>query len=226
MSKKIVSAFSKLKRKLQGTREFDVGARFTEVFEKNLFNGGESRSGIGSSLDQTRRLRAELPKLLSEIGVQTFLDAPCGDCHWIALLDWTKIKYTGADVVPALIERNRTRLEGRGMQFTAADLCSDSLPRADVIFCRDCWVHLSYRQIKMCVENFRRSGAEYLMTTTFTARSKNKNLGDRIWRPLNFQAVPFCFPEPLRLLVEDCTEDEGAYRDKAMGLWRLKDLPA
>jgi hypothetical protein len=30
---------------------------------------------------------------------------------------------------------------------------------------------------------------------------------------------------PQRVLVEGCTENGGAYADKALGLWRVADLP-
>ena len=38
--------------------------------------------------------------------------------------------------------------------------------------------------------------------------------------------APFNFPPPLRLVNENCTEGDGAYGDKCLGLWRLADLPA
>ena len=96
-------------QRMMGRREFDPGRRFSEIYEKNLFNGGESRSGKGSRREQTAELQRELPALLRELNVREFLDAPCGDCNWIGELDWKAVRYTGADVVPALIEANRAR---------------------------------------------------------------------------------------------------------------------
>lgn len=212
-------------KRLTGQREFDVSRRFSEIYEKNLFNGTESRSGAGSTIAQTDGVRRELPALLQELGVRSFLDAPCGDCHWIAGLDWRSVSYTGADVVPALVAANRERLRATPMQFVVADLCADDLPRADLIFCRDCWVHLTFRQVQACLANFRRSGAEYLLTTTFERNEPNLELQPgMIWRPLNLRQAPFGFPPPLRLLVEGCTEENGKFADKALGLWRLPDL--
>jgi hypothetical protein len=45
------------------------------------------------------------------------------------------------------------------------------------------------------------------------------------WRPLNLQAAPFHFPDPLALIDEKCTEDDGVYADKQLGLWSLSDIP-
>jgi SAM-dependent methyltransferase len=221
MSFSRVAAFIK---RLTGNSGFKVEERFKKIYEENIFLGTESRSGTGASLAQTERLRQELPQLLAELGVKRFLDAPCGDCHWIAELDWGTIDYTGADVVADLIQANRTRFADRKMRFIIANLCVDDLPPADLIFCRDCWVHLDYRQIRDCFRNFQRSGATYLLTTTFTSPARNRDLGGAIWRPLNLQIAPFFFPAPIKLCVEGCTENGGAYADKALGLWRLKDI--
>ncbi len=213
-----------LLRRLIGRSGFDAGRHFGKIYRENAFGGLESRSGLGSSLAETARIRQALPGLLADLGVRRLLDAPCGDCHWIGELDWQAIEYTGADVVPELIEANRARLAGRGLRFVVADLCTDDLPRSDLILCRDCWVHLDYRQIRACLRNFQRSGATFLLTTTFAARPANRDLRAAIWRPLNLQQAPLRFPAPLRLVDEGCTEGAGAYADKALGLWRLKDL--
>lgn len=211
-------------RRLAGLRHPEPKKHFTRIYEENIFGGEESRSGTGSTLQQTERLRRELPGLLTELQVRTFLDAPCGDCHWMAKLDWTGTSYTGVDVVPALIEANSARLASTNMRFVQADLCRDTLPKVDLILCRDCWVHLDYGQIMACLANFRRSGSEYLLTTTFTDHVKNDDLGGVIWRPINLQLPPFSFPPPEKLIVEGCTEEEGRFADKSLGLWRIREL--
>ena len=56
---------------------------FSKVYRNNeWWDGEESKSGPGSGLTQTRRLRQELPLLFKELGVRTLLDAPCGDFYW------------------------------------------------------------------------------------------------------------------------------------------------
>jgi hypothetical protein len=44
------------------------------------------------------------------------------------------------------------------------------------------------------------------------------------WRPLNLERPPFNFPPPAELLAEGCTEAEGRFLDKCLGLWAIKDL--
>jgi SAM-dependent methyltransferase len=220
--------FPFLAKILNRTRSVPANVRledhFGKIYQENLFGGSESRSGTGSSLEQTAKIRKKLPAMLAGFGVTSILDAPCGDAHWIAELDWSKISYTGVDIVADLIRNNQSHFAGRPLTFRTANLCADDLGCADLILCRDCWVHLDYAHIRACLGNFQRSGARYLLTTTFTGRSGNKDLGGDIWRPLNLQAPPFSFPPPLELLIEECTEEGGAYADKALGLWSLQKL--
>lgn len=217
-------SFNNLFRQLLGRSDSHLEVRFRKIYKENLFGGCESRSGTGSTREQTVVIRRELPRLLSKMKVTSLLDAPCGDCNWIQDLDWSVISYTGADIVPDLIKTNQGRFASTGMKFIAADLCTSELPLTDLIFCRDCWVHLNYAQIRSCLANFSRSGARYLLTTTFADHPVNRDLGRLIWRPLNLQAAPFGFPPPLELLNEGCTEGDGQFADKSLGLWRLKDL--
>lgn len=210
--------------RLMGRSESHLEERFLKIYRKNLFGGSESRSGTGSAREQTTVIRQELPRLLSRLKVANLLDAPCGDCNWIQELDWSVISYTGVDIVPDLIKANQERFAATGMKFIVSDLCAAELPLADLVLCRDCWVHLNYAQIRSCLDNFRRSNAKYLLTTTFADHPANRDLGRLIWRPLNLRAAPFYFPPPLELLKEGCTEEGGRFADKSLGLWPLKDL--
>ena len=64
-----------------------------------------------------------------------------------------------------------------------------------------------------------------MLTTTFPGTQTNADLGpEDIWRTLNLERPPFNLPPPVRLINEECTEDEGAYADKSLGLWLLQDL--
>jgi len=203
----------------------NVRQRFSEFYRANVFGGRESRSGEGSSLEQTAQIREQMPKLLKEIGARTFLDAPCGDLNWMRHVDLGMEQYLGIDVVAELIADNRRRYGNDSRRFSCVDLVEGIPPAADVVFCRDCLVHLSFEQAKRVLQNFKRSGSRYLLTTTFVERPENVDLdGQDVWRTLNLQLPPFNFPRPLKLINENCTEYGGAYSDKCLGLWRLSDL--
>lgn len=133
-------------------------------------------------------------------------------------------RYYGVDIVDALIEKNQAEYGGSVRQFTKRDILADPLPQAELILCRDCFVHFSNADVLRAIENFRASGAIYLLTTTFPSRRENPDIPMGRWRPLNLQAEPMCFPLPLLLLNEGCTQHSGRYADKSLGLWRIAGL--
>ncbi len=203
----------------------DLAGRFERMYETNLWSGSESRSGVGSSLAATARLRAELPQLLRTLPVRRLLDVPCGDFHWMSRVDLSAIDYVGGDIVPAAVEANQARYGGANRRFMVADLTAGPLPAADAIFCRDCLVHFSFENIARSFRVMRASGATWLLATTFTGPRENLDIIDGDWRPLNLESAPFRLPPPVATIVEECTEEGGAYSDKSIGVWRTDDLP-
>jgi glycosyltransferase involved in cell wall biosynthesis len=198
---------------------------FEEIYQKNVWGNSESHSGHGSSASATRFLRTALSQLLTDLGVKSMLDVPCGDFNWMRLLD-LRIDYFGADIVPQLIEANQRKYSRPGRAFGLLDVVKDPLPNADLVFSRDLLVHLSERDIRSALENIFDSGATYLVATTFTSRDKNLDIPTGPWRPLNLQRPPFSFPPPIRLINERCEEEGGLWADKCLGVWKISDLRA
>ncbi len=191
---------------------------FSEIYRTNTWQDLESVSGRGSTVARTGVIMSQLPSLLQELRAEILLDAACGDFNWMRYADLRGVRYIGVDVVPDLISRNRRLYETPETTFKLLDITSDLLPRADVILCRDCLIHLSFRRIHETISNFKRSDARHLLCTTHTALQENTDCADGGWRSVNLQLPPFNFPPPLKLVVED--EEAG----KCLGLWRLDDL--
>jgi hypothetical protein len=198
--------------------------RFERIYATNLWSDAESRSGPGSGLDATRVLRTELPNALRQLDAHVLLDVPCGDFTWMEHVDLRGIEYIGGDIVPSIIEANRRNHAGELRRFVELDLTRDALPDADVLFCRDCLVHLSYANIFAVLANVARSNLRFILMTSFPGRDDNNDVVDGDWRPLDFQAPPFSFPEPLLTIVEECEEEGGSYTDKSLVAWRVEDL--
>lgn len=199
---------------------------FTEVYRRNVWRGGESRSGKGSGLAHTETLRRVIPPLLEELGVATLLDASCGEFFWMKEVELGAVRYIGTDIVKDMIAENERRYGGPTRRFLCLDITRDALPRADLILCRDSLVHLNYGRALAAVANFKRSGAVHLLATTFPGRRENRDFDAALgWRPLNLQLPPFSFPPPLKLINEGYTGDDCQFPDKSLGLWRLRDLP-
>jgi hypothetical protein len=201
----------------------DLKGRFDYIFDTNLWGDDHSRSGVGSTLPETEAFRREIPLLLRDLGARSLLDVPCGDFGWLSLTE-LGVDYIGADIVEALVAQNTSRYASEQRRFVRLDLTADPLPQADVVLCRDCLVHLSYANIRRALDNVKRSGAKYLLVTSFPEAKSNRDIEDGDWRLLNFQLAPFCFPAPTRTIIENCIEAGGAYRDKSLCLWPVADL--
>lgn len=193
---------------------------FTSIYAEHAWEG-QSVSGQGSDGEQTAYLRQQLPVLFAQWNVRRVLDAPCGDFNWMQHVPLSLDEYIGADIVAELIADNQAKYGDTMRRFAKLDIARDDLPTVDLILCRDCLVHLCFRDIRAALNNFKRSGSTYLLTTTFPQQPKNWDIQTGEWRGLNLQAAPFRFPPPLHLLNEHCPESA----DKSLGLWKLADMP-
>lgn len=198
-----------------------VRAAFTRHYERGDWDEPETVSGRGSSLQRTLTIRKELPALFAEMGIRSVLDAGCGDFNWFSRLEVELESYTGIEVVEELAVKNRERYGTPRRQFISLDIIGDPLPRADLILCRDCLVHLKNRQVSAALRSFRHSGSTYLLATTFTGEHPNREIPLGGWRPLNLERPPFNLGPPLRLLSERESVEDPRYLDKSLGLWRL-----
>jgi hypothetical protein len=202
---------------------------FRRMYRLNRWSSAESASGVGSDLEQTAIIRQELPALLARHQIRILVDAPCGDLFWLRRMDSLELdQYIGIDIVPELVDKLSATPPIPAAEFRLLDVVSDPPPKADAILCRDLLVHLKYQQIYRCLRNFRASGSTYVLVTTFP-QHVNEDIVSGRWRPVNLQAEPFSFPEPLDVIVEGNTQRNLrrgiSYQDKSLALWRLTDLP-
>lgn len=197
---------------------------FEAIHASRAWGDCESSSGPGSTRERAAAFLPDLIALVRSLHIRTLLDAPCGDFNWAQPLADSVERYLGVDVVPALISENRRRWSSSNRQFLCLDLVSQRLPAADLVLCRDALVHLCHKDILLALTNLRRTGAEYLLVTTFVGNRPNHDIPTGDWRPLNLQQQPYSFPPPLRLVNERCHHTGGIYADKHLGLWRSRDL--
>jgi hypothetical protein len=215
--------FAEVRERLRGLPDREI---FNFIYHNNLWGSPESHSGLGSQLDATARVRTELPLLLERIGANSLLDVPCGDFSWLSTTQLPIERYIGGDIVPDIVAKNEARFRGTHpfAQFRVLDVTCDALPAADALMCRDCLVHLPYASIFSALRNMSRSPIQHLILTTFAGERENRDIEPGDWRPLNLQEPPFSLPPPEILLLEGCTEEDGAYADKALGVWSIAQL--
>ncbi|HEY9605491.1 MAG TPA: class I SAM-dependent methyltransferase [Allocoleopsis sp.] len=176
------------------------------------------------SRNQVQQLEVELPTLLEALQVDVLLDVPCGDFSWMQFVNLPVLLYIGADIITELIAENQKRYGSQHRKFITLDLTVEPLPTAKVLLCRDCLVHFSFADIHRTLDNIKRSGIAYLLTTTFPDSEENEDITTGDWRLLNLEKPPFNFPKPLQILNEQCSEGGGQFQDKSLGLWRVQDI--
>jgi len=204
---------------------------FTDIYRKNKWHGVESKSGTGSGVSATATLAPHLILLVNELEIKRFVDIPCGDFFWMKdAVDKMEIEeYIGYDIVEEMIEKVKLEYEDPeaipSRTFGLLNAVYDTVPKADMIFCRDCLVHFSFKTATEILKKFIESGSTYILMTTFLNEYRPPtDIPDGAWRSINFQQPPFNFPEPERIIVEGCIEDNYKWTDKSLGLWRLETL--
>ncbi len=220
--KKIRSIFfKKYRRNLKNT--------FSEIYIKNSWGGKESASGPGSDLVQTKSIIEEIPNLIIKHNIKKITDAPCGDFFWMSnviskVYDYID-SYIGIDIVDKLIAENKIKYKKDKINFFSQDLTKSNLNYSDLIICRDLFLHLSYKNIFKILENFKKSGSQFLLVSTYT-KHENYDVNEFFptGRALNLETAPFNFEKPLTIINENCTESNGEYSDKSLMLIRFENI--
>ncbi len=192
---------------------------FTNVFRRNWWNNSESRSGWGAELKRTVSIRSELPDFVQRHEVQSLLDAPCGDFHWMQHVQWpTGFRYLGGDIVADLIAENRGKYPQ--VEFIELDVLRDPLPTVDAWLARDLMIHFPDHAVWSALAQFRQSSIRYLLATTYPNARTNTDIKFGQVRHLNLCAPPFSLPPPHDIL----REDDDPLTGRVIGVWRRTDL--
>ncbi len=188
---------------------------FSDYYRSNGWGDDETVSGVGSRLDATINLRAQLPLLLEQFEIKSILDSPCGDYNWFRRIERGDVKYLGVDIVPDLVEHNRQRYGNQNTEFVNLDITRDPLPAADLMICRDLLAHLPFKDIGRIFNNILSSDIKYILLTHHHECTGNSDAYAGGYRPLNLELFPFDFPEPI-LAIDDWRPDQTP---RKMCLW-------
>jgi hypothetical protein len=197
----------------------DAELVFTNIFRRNWWNNGESRSGWGAELRRTVSIRTSLPDFVQRHSISSLLDAPCGDFHWMQYVEWPSgFRYVGADIVHDLIVENRKNHPTT--EFLKLDVLSDPLPEVDGWLARDLMIHFPDQAVWATLDQFRKSSARYLLATTYPNARHNQDIRFGQVRHLNLCAPPFNLPRPFEILREDDDPATG----RVIGAWFRSDI--
>lgn len=199
-----------------------VAERFCVLHNQGIYFGEQSLSGHASDDSQTKQIRSWLPRIVDRYEIGSLIDAPCGDCRWMAHIGFLETEYIGIDCVPSLIETNRKRFPGR--KFECLDLLEGNLPEAELVLCRDLLIHLSNHDCQRALKRLATTNAKWIITTTFTGDRENLDIVSGDFRAVQLERPPFNLPPPAELCNEACTLGNGRFVDKSLGLWPMSAL--
>lgn len=191
-----------------------LAERFDEIYRANVWNGTETPAGPGSTLAATEHLREALPRLIADMAIGSVLDAGCSESWWMPDLPG----YIGVDIVQGAIDRARELHPDR--EFVVADITADDLPRCEAVVIRDALQHLSLRDGLTALQNFRRSGAKWLLASSHEGET-NTDVPSGSYFPCNLEAAPFWLGPPRWSISDGMWASGVRFPRKIFGLWEL-----
>jgi hypothetical protein len=215
----LIRPWTVVKRMIWYIRYPTAESRFKQIHKTNYWTNGESLSGEGSTLEATRRIREALVEFIHAHQVNSLLDVPCGDFNWMKEVK-LGVPYIGGDIVDELVAQNQKKYANDERRFQVINLTKTPLPKSGLILSRDCLNHLSFKDIKLALENMYASNATYLAISQFPAQTVNRNQESGFtYRELNFCLAPFNWPPPM------AQYNEQFHPGKHLSFWRTADLP-
>jgi hypothetical protein len=171
--------------------------------------------GPGSTFGYTENLRLNLGSFLKKHNITSMIDAPCGDYSWMSVTDLPSIQeYIGGDIVEFLIEANQKKYPNH--VFKQIDLTRDTLPDVDLLFCRDCLLHLSFKDIDNVFKNISRSNIKYVLLSNWYEDSENsRDIQTGEARYISFLENPYNFSQP----IDSITDFVEGFPRRKMVLW-------
>jgi SAM-dependent methyltransferase len=182
---------------------------FGDIYANRRWGGSRAQqldfcSGLGSFPENSTQYEDAVIRFIRDNNIASLTDIGCGDfqvSQRILGKVGRKIRYTGVDVVPALIERNNRLFANEHVSFVLADVTSDPLPAADLILAREVLQHLSNDSIRIALDKFK-TYPFALITNGVANNPVRKNidilpgastrasLGSGLW----LESPPFNFP--------------------------------
>ena len=212
---------------------------FTEIYDNNGFGSIESKSGPGSTLDETKNLREKIKSIVKDKNIKSVVDIPCGDFNWMKEIVFSFESYIGGDIVEKAIEENNRKYSNSVINFISFDIVNDEIPQGDLLIVRDIIGHFPIDDGIKIMNNILNSKCKYLLSTTWAKKvgdkwmpckkndvhRENEGVDYGRFYPVNLMSEPFNLPNAEIYLEEDVFVDnfENGNR-KTLALWDLDKI--
>lgn len=193
----------------------------TDLWLENKKNGYDSSCGEESKTGHMLKVQKKLSDVLIKYDIKSMSDCPCGHFHWMqnVIHDFPELDYNGYDVNRIMIERNKGFYSEYKDQFHHFDFVFYTLPKTDLIFCRDGFQHLPEKYILQSLYNFRQSGSKYLISTTFPSLDINIDPYTKETKGWGYREINLCIP-PFNMGKMIGWIDEPKF-NKILGIWQI-----
>jgi SAM-dependent methyltransferase len=165
---------------------------FESVYSDGRWGFG---SGHGSLPRTTRPYRRFLEEFLVANRVGRVVDFGCGDWQFSRLVDWDGASYTGVDIVPSVIERNREQYGRPGVEFMVTPEDPAQLPDAELLICKDVLQHLPNSDVQAFLDIVvpRYPMSLIINDSAYYQHELNREIKAGEWRPVDVRRAPFDF---------------------------------
>ena len=172
----------------------DLATIFGKKYDPSISDWG-GHSGGGSSPTHNLPYRMFLEQFIALNDIRSVTDVGCGDWQFSRFINFEKVDYSGFDVVPELIERNRSQYGSPKRHFAVMPDNCDELPGGDLLIIKDVLQHLPNEIIFNYREKLFNKFRFCLITNSYAKLGAQTNIdikpGD--FRCLDLNAEPFKF---------------------------------
>jgi SAM-dependent methyltransferase len=180
----------------------EVEQIFSEVYRHNQWGGpaGTFYSGEGTHSPGTLTYINNIASFIKEHDIKTILDIGCGDFSVMSkILEKADVHYTGADVVPELIQHHRQHYANDKTKFIQLNAITDELPDAGLVTIRQVLQHLSNEQIMQILRKLAKFKyviiSEHILLGDFVIPNLDKipgpHIRTRVFSSVIIDAPPF-----------------------------------
>ena len=151
---------------------------FNQIYKEAYWGNG---SGPGSHYNKVLPYVDYVQSFFKAKKIYSIVDLGCGDWQFSQYINFDNVRYLGVDVAVEIIESNKIKYESNNIKFQVMESYK-SLPRADLLICKDVFQHLSQKEIYNILENVFPKYQFILLTNCSSPYSK---FGNYILKAIN-----------------------------------------
>ena len=168
------------------------------VFEWIYDRGGWSGlgSGPGSSARYNRPFLNFLSNFARKADIRSIVDYGCGDWTMFSEYQFGNIDYLGIDIVDSVVEANRNRYSGPGIEFRLARPLAGETCSADLLLMKDVMIHLPNGHCAEFLDYARNRFRFGIFVNDMRSHEAGVNEDIRMggYRPIDITKPPFNWP--------------------------------